>query len=93
MIKTDRRQFLSRIGGLTLGVGALPVTPFARGTAAVRQAPQAAVRPRGHEFVFARLRYGPGDWDYNPKVAANILDTVLQYTNIQIGRASCRERV
>jgi hypothetical protein len=27
--------------------------------------------PRGSEFVFARLRYDSGDWDYNPKVAAN----------------------
>ncbi len=25
---------------------------------------------RAHEFVFARLRYDSGDWDYNPKVAA-----------------------
>ncbi len=24
---------------------------------------------RAHEFVFARLRYDSGDWDYNPKVA------------------------
>src|SRR6476660_8213399 len=23
-------------------------------------------RPRGSEFVFARLRYDSGDWDYNP---------------------------
>lgn len=22
--------------------------------------------PRGSEFVFARLRYESGDWDYNP---------------------------
>ncbi len=27
-------------------------------------------KPRAHEFVFARLRYDSGDWDYNPKVAA-----------------------
>ena len=30
-------------------------------------------RPRASEFVFARLRYDSGDWDYNPKVAANNL--------------------
>ena len=41
-------------------------------------------RPRGHEFVFARLRYESGDWDYNPKVAANVLDSVLQYTSIPV---------
>ncbi len=41
-------------------------------------------RPRADEFVFARLRYESGDWDYNPKVAANVLDAVLQYTDIPV---------
>src|SRR5262245_37628828 len=41
-------------------------------------------RPRGAEFVFARLRYESGDWDYNPKVAANVLDSVVQYTSIPV---------
>src|SRR5436305_3968635 len=41
-------------------------------------------KPRGSEFVFARLRYDSGDWDYNPKVAANVLDSLIQYTSIPI---------
>jgi hypothetical protein len=41
-------------------------------------------KPRAHEFVFARLRYDSGDWDYNPKVAANILNSVVEYTNIPV---------
>jgi hypothetical protein len=41
-------------------------------------------RPRGSEFVFARLRYDSGDWDYNPKVAANILNSVVEYTSIRV---------
>ena len=41
-------------------------------------------RPRASEFVFARLRYDSGDWDYNPKVAANILNSVLEYTTIRV---------
>jgi hypothetical protein len=41
-------------------------------------------KPRGSEFVFARLRYESGDWDYNPKVAANVLDSVIQYTSIPV---------
>jgi len=45
---------------------------------------QARGRPRANEFVFARLRYESGDWDYNPKVAANVLDSVLQYTSIPV---------
>ena len=41
-------------------------------------------RPRGSEFVFARLRYDSGDWDYNPKVAANVLNSILEYTTIKV---------
>jgi len=41
-------------------------------------------RPRASEFVFARLRYDSGDWDYNPKVAANVLNSVLEYTTIPV---------
>ena len=41
-------------------------------------------RPRGSEFVFARLRYDSGDWDYNPKVAANVLNSVMEYTTIPV---------
>ena len=41
-------------------------------------------RPRASEFVFARLRYDSGDWDYNPKVAANVLNSVVEYTSIRV---------
>jgi hypothetical protein len=41
-------------------------------------------KPRASEFVFARLRYESGDWDYNPKVAANILNSIVEYTNIRV---------
>jgi hypothetical protein len=41
-------------------------------------------RPRASEFVFARLRYDSGDWDYNPKVAANVLNSVTEYTSIRV---------
>ena len=46
--------------------------------------PSLLAGPRGYEFVFARLRYDSGDWDYNPKVAANVLDAVVQYTAIPV---------
>src|SRR5262245_32505185 len=56
------------------------------GTRALAQRPasQSRSRPRPSEFVFARLRYDSGDWDYNPKVAGNILDTIVQYTTIPV---------
>jgi Domain of unknown function (DUF4159) len=41
-------------------------------------------RPRSSEFVFARLRYESGDWDYNPKVAANVLNSIVEYTSIPV---------
>lgn len=41
-------------------------------------------KPRAHEFVFGRLRYDSGDWDYNPKVAANLLNSIVEYTNIPV---------
>ena len=37
-------------------------------------------RPKASEFVFARLRYDSGDWDYDPKVAANVLNSLVEYT-------------
>ena len=40
-------------------------------------------RPR-RLSAFARLRYDSGDWDYNPKVAANVLNSVVEYTNIPV---------
>src|SRR5437773_9438421 len=43
-----------------------------------------AGKPRGSEFVFARLRYESGDWDYNPKVAANVLNSIIEYTSIPV---------
>src|SRR3954471_25056237 len=43
-------------------------------------------RPKAGEFVFARLRYDSGDWDYNPKVAANVLNSVVEYTTIPVYR-------
>lgn len=53
---------------------------------ALGAAPARAAFPRSTagEFVFARLRYDSGDWDYNPKVAANVLDSVIQYTQIPV---------
>jgi hypothetical protein len=41
-------------------------------------------KPRAHEFAFARLRYDSGDWDYNPKVAANVLNSIVEYTSIPV---------
>src|SRR5512134_2892206 len=59
---------------------------FLSAVAAVIVLPQAqrVRRPKPSEFVFARLRYDSGDWDYNPKVAANVLNSVVEYTTIPV---------
>ena len=78
------------------------VAPSARQRRAAARG-RALGRPRAHEFVFARLRYDSGDWDYNPKVAANVLNSIVEYTNIpvyprggrhhrRLGRAARRSR-
>ena len=68
----DRRRFLQT--ALTLAGTLAPALVAA----------QALGRPRASEFVFARLRYDSGDWEYNPKVAANVLNSLIEYTNIPV---------
>lgn len=34
--------------------------------------------------MFARLRYDSGEWDYNPKVAADVLNSIVEYTTIPV---------
>ncbi len=69
----DRRTFLKAMStaGATAGLG-------------VELCAAAQTRPRGSEFAFARLRYTSGDWDFNPKVAANVLNSLVEYTTIPV---------
>jgi len=79
----NRRRFLEHIGRAAAAATAAPLlsSPL---LAQDRQQPPSRTSARSHEFVFARLRYESGDWDYNPKVCANVLDAVVQYTNIAV---------
>lgn len=80
-----RRDFL-RFAGLTIGAAAARTLSAAGQTTAAAQSPSPPrpAAPKGSEFVFARLRYDSGDWDYNPKVAANVLNSVVEYTDIPV---------
>src|SRR3954471_10603265 len=73
-----RRDFLERLG---MAAGSVIATPLLNRAAAL---PIPHPRQSTYEFVFARLRYDSGDWDYNPKVCANVLDSVVQYTDIPV---------
>src|SRR5262245_57137022 len=84
-----RRRFLSSLCvgavmasrpgsiGATRHAGAETQTP-------VPPALRTAGAPRSFGVGVARLRYHSGDGDYNPKVAANVLDAVVQYTEIPV---------
>jgi hypothetical protein len=84
-VRTDlasRRDFLARCA--TAAVGLAVAGPATSVAAAGQGAPVRPSRPKSNEFVFARLRYDSGDWDYNPKVAGNVLDSIIQYTTIPV---------
>jgi hypothetical protein len=78
---STRREFLTTLIGAPLaGITAAAASSVAS-PARVSAQP---VKPRGSEFVFARLRYTSGDWDFNPKVAANVLNSLVEYTTIPV---------
>jgi len=84
----SRRRFLQGVA-LAIGSGRATAEAGPQGRLVEARAIQkreggGTGRPRGSEFVFARLRYESGDWDYNPKVAANVLDSIVQYTSIPV---------
>jgi hypothetical protein len=78
----SRRTLLNRLiaaGSAASGVGAA-LSTFASSA----EAKGIAGKRRAADFTFARLRYDSGDWDYNPKVCANVLDSLIQYTTIPV---------
>jgi len=76
-----RRAFLELMG---TAVGAAAFAKPLLAQSPTGRTVAAPVRPGPSEFAFARLRYDSGDWEYNPKVAANVLDAVVQYTDIPV---------
>jgi uncharacterized protein DUF4159 len=74
----DRRTFIKSAGAVAV---ALPVAQKARA---------ASSETGGQEFVFARLRYASGNWDADPKMPSNLLNSVVEYTSIKIDP---RERI
>ncbi len=50
---------------------------------AVAAAPAPSAR-EGRNFTFARLRYASGNWDADPKMPANLLDSLARYTKLEV---------
>lgn len=46
-------------------------------------APRAAVA-QDHDFWFTRLRYDSGDWDVDQRMPANVLTSLIDYTNLRV---------
>jgi Domain of unknown function (DUF4159) len=84
----ERRAFLKTISGAVGGAIGGACLPLLAPTTAAAQTGQkgGGGRPRGSEFVFARVRYTSGDWDFNPKVAANVLNSIVEYTTVPVYR-------
>ena len=62
------------------------VLQAAAGIAAVGSAvvPVRAARAGAGRFTFARLRYRSGDWDVDPQMPANLLNSMVEYTRTQV---------
>ncbi|HET9767081.1 MAG TPA: twin-arginine translocation pathway signal, partial [Thermoanaerobaculia bacterium] len=39
-----------------------------------------------HDFTFTRLRYQSGDWWVDERMPANVLDSLVQYTTLDVDR-------
>ena len=37
-----------------------------------------------YDFVFTRLRYESGDWDVDERMPANVLNSLIEYTNLRV---------
>jgi hypothetical protein len=87
--KIHRRRFLETTGGVLLAGLTAGANTEVAAAAPPQQAPapvRTQTKPRGSEFVFARVRYTSGDWDFNPKVAANVLNSIVEYTTVPVYR-------
>src|SRR6185295_2715812 len=56
---------------------------LALGVAAVAAAPRRMLASPGR-FTFARARYRSGDWDTDPKMPANLLNSLVEYTRTPV---------
>ena len=79
----NRRKFIRHSVVAASAAGATAALASAKGATLVRTAaPKPLSSVSG--FTFARLRYGSGNWDADPKMPANILNSLVEYTSIRV---------
>lgn len=66
-----RRDFVRTLAVTTAGLPLLKLVPAAKGAVAAG-------------FTFARARYGSGNWDADPKMPSNILNSLVEYTSLRV---------
>lgn len=69
----NRRNFVKSAG---VAAAAIPVSKVVASGAAS----SLAARP----FVFARIRYSSGNWDADPKMPSNLLNSIVEYTPVKV---------
>ena len=69
----NRRDFIRSAG---VAAAAVPLSMAMESKAASLS----AARP----FVFARIRYSSGNWDADPKMPSNLLNSIVEYTSINV---------
>jgi len=76
--KTRRRQAMNRAQFLRLlaggAAGALLAGPLRTAAAAVAE----------YDFWFTRLKYDSGDWDVDQRMPANLITSLIDYTNLRV---------
>jgi hypothetical protein len=82
----NRRKFVRN--SLLAASAATASAKLAGGSAlkATANLPASARRPLSavSGFTFARLRYASGNWDADPKMPSNLLNSLVEYTSIRI---------
>jgi hypothetical protein len=75
-----RRDF---VRATLLGTAAIALAPRAQGRAL-------ALSRRRADFTFTRWQYASGDWDVDQRMPANLLNSLIEYTTVEV---DTRERV
>lgn len=81
----NRRKFV-RNSLVAAGTVAAASTLEKGGITKALAAPAGARRPLSavSGFTFARLRYASGNWDADPKMPSNLLNSLVEYTSVRI---------
>lgn len=81
----NRRKFIQNsLVAATAATAAATLSGYTRGNEAF--AGTATSRPlySVSGFTFARLRYASGNWDADPRMPSNLLNSIVEYTSIRV---------